>query len=112
VSWVSPDRTVRGTATTVDLDTVTTGATTPWTSTPGAYRLGSGVGIAVLDTGVNPNRADWNSPYTGLSRLTAWKDLVGGQLTPYDDNGHGTHVAGSPWASAPGGSTARLRTRA
>ena len=48
---------------------------------------GCGVTIAVLDTGI--------SPVEDLkSRLLAFKDLVNGRKQPYDDNGHGTHVAG------------------
>jgi serine protease AprX len=85
---VSPDRALAGLG---DFDTVTVGANTVWSS-PGYH--GSGVGVAVLDTGVAPAAADWQPGGGGASRLRAWKDFVGGQLDPYDDNGHGTHVAG------------------
>lgn len=51
---------------------------------------GQGIGIAVLDTGVYPHEdltAQGN-------RIIAFKDFVNKQTEPYDDNGHGTHVAG------------------
>jgi len=48
---------------------------------------GAGVGVAVLDTGVYPHE-DLNG------RIVAWQDYVNSQTSPYDDNGHGTHVAG------------------
>lgn len=50
------------------------------------YR-GAGVGIAVIDTGIAPH------PDFG-DRIVAFQDLVNGQSEPYDDRGHGTHVAG------------------
>ncbi|MCT8139173.1 S8 family peptidase [Anaerobacillus sp. CMMVII] len=51
---------------------------------------GKGVGIAVLDTGVYPH-VDLTRP---TNRIVAFKDLINNRLQPYDDNGHGTHVAG------------------
>lgn len=49
---------------------------------------GKGVGVAVIDTGVYP--------HPDLShRITAFKDFVGSKTSAYDDNGHGTHVAGN-----------------
>lgn len=48
---------------------------------------GKGVGIAVIDTGVASHR-------DLRDRIVAWTDLVHGQKRPYDDHGHGTHVAG------------------
>jgi serine protease AprX len=51
---------------------------------------GKGVNIAVLDTGVFPH------PYLTrpVNRIVAFKDFVKRRKCPYDDNGHGTHVAG------------------
>ncbi len=43
----------------------------------------------VLDTGIDAAHADLNQ-----GQVIAWKDYVNGRTTPYDDNGHGTHVAG------------------
>lgn len=57
---------------------------------------GSGVGVAVIDTGVNPNhvviRGQNNS-----HPLTAWYDAITGRSTPFDDpqGPHGSHVAGT-----------------
>ena len=55
-----------------------------------AYHMGltgKGVGVAVLDTGMNLHR-DLEH------RLAAFTDMVRGKRQPYDDNGHGTHIAG------------------
>jgi serine protease AprX len=64
------------------------------------YR-GAGIGVAVIDSGITSWHADLS--YQGLSslvktkngqRVAAFVDFVNGRTTPYDDNGHGTHVAG------------------
>ncbi|MCR4398219.1 MAG: S8 family peptidase [Firmicutes bacterium] len=52
---------------------------------------GKGVTVAVLDTGVHPH-PDLTRP---VNRLAAFADFVGGKRSPHDDNGHGTHVAGT-----------------
>jgi len=49
---------------------------------------GSGINVSIVDTGVNSSHPDL------LGKIVAWKDLVNGLEYPYDDNGHGTHVAG------------------
>jgi serine protease AprX len=51
---------------------------------------GRGITVAVLDTGIAPHE-DLTNPE---NRILAWHDLVGAQTAPYDDHGHGTHVAG------------------
>ena len=51
---------------------------------------GKGVGVAVIDTGVAPH-PDLVEP---SNRIIAFKDYVNQKKEPYDDNGHGTHVAG------------------
>lgn len=48
---------------------------------------GKGVGVAVLDTGIFPHMDFRN-------RIRAFADFVAYKSMPYDDNGHGTHVAG------------------
>jgi serine protease AprX len=53
---------------------------------------GTGVGIAVIDSGVFGGHDDLNDAVGG--RVTAFVDLVNGRSAPYDDYGHGTHVAG------------------
>ncbi len=64
------------------------------------YR-GAGIGIAVIDSGVTTWHDDLT--YQGSSwlvrtkngqRVAAFVDFVNGRTSPYDDNGHGTHVAG------------------
>ena len=64
------------------------------------YR-GTGIGVAVIDSGITSWHADLT--YLGSSslvktkngqRVAAFVDLVNGRTSPYDDNGHGTHVAG------------------
>lgn len=48
---------------------------------------GKGVRIALLDTGVAPHR--------GLKhKIVHFKDYIKGNSSSYDDNGHGTHIAG------------------
>jgi serine protease AprX len=62
---------------------------------------GAGVGVAVIDSGTT----NWHDDltYQGSSsvvrvkngqRVAAFVDFVNGRMAPYDDNGHGTHVAG------------------
>lgn len=51
---------------------------------------GSGVVIGIIDTGIYPH-VDLVEPE---NRILAWLDLVNGRHLPYDDHGHGTHVAG------------------
>lgn len=48
---------------------------------------GKGSCIAILDSGISAH------PDFG-DRITGWYDAINGKSTPYDDNGHGTHVAG------------------
>lgn len=52
--------------------------------------LGKNVTIAILDTGISP-LDDFTKPY---NRIIAFKDFINNKQNPYDDNGHGTHVAG------------------
>ena len=48
---------------------------------------GRGVSVAVLDTGITPH-IDFDN------RILVFLDLIFGHAQPYDDNGHGSHVAG------------------
>ena len=81
VGLVAPDREVRGL---LDTATVAVGAAAAREATG---LTGAGVGVAVLDTGVDEVR-------DLRGRVAGWADFVKGRKHPYDDNGHGTHVAG------------------
>lgn len=48
---------------------------------------GKGIGVAVLDTGCFPHE-DLNG------RIAVFSDMIRKRSSPYDDNGHGTHVCG------------------
>jgi len=51
---------------------------------------GTGVGIGLVDSGIFPHQ-DLTSPST---RIDLFKDLINNLNYPYDDNGHGTSIAG------------------
>lgn len=61
---------------------------------------GQGIVVAVVDSGIAVHSDFLNSPNNrkvyikGGSRLVAAVDMVNGRKDFYDDNGHGTHVAG------------------
>ncbi|MCH7594854.1 MAG: S8 family serine peptidase, partial [Chloroflexi bacterium] len=50
---------------------------------------GAGVKIAVIDSGIDYTHPDLDANYAG------GYDFVNGDTDPMDDNGHGTHVAGT-----------------
>ena len=45
--------------------------------------------VAVIDTGIDGRHVDLDG-----GKIIGWRDFVNGRPQPYDDNGHGTHVAG------------------
>ena len=49
---------------------------------------GKDVGICILDTGIAADHPDFRG------RTQAFADFISYKRIPYDDNGHGTHVAG------------------
>ncbi len=51
---------------------------------------GKNIGVAILDTGIETHPDFINKS----SRIVAFKDIIHDRKIPYDDNGHGTHVAG------------------
>jgi serine protease AprX len=48
---------------------------------------GRGIGVAILDTGIYPH-VDFDN------RILAFQDMINNKASMYDDNGHGTHIAG------------------
>jgi len=50
---------------------------------------GAGQTVCLVDTGIDATHPDF-----AFLRLTAWRDFVRGRATPYDDDGHGTAMAG------------------
>lgn len=86
VKHISPDDQVEGA---LDVTAATTGAATAYSN----YGLtGKGIGIAVIDTGVESN-ADFNDA-SGRSRVV-YKGYFRADATTDDLAGHGTHVAGA-----------------
>lgn len=72
---------------------------------------GSGTVVASIDTGVQWNHPALKEKYRGYNAATGevnhdynWFDATVGQTTPYDDQGHGTHVTGTMVGSEPNGS--------
>lgn len=53
------------------------------------YLKGTGVKVAIIDTGIDYTHTDLDGNYKG------GYNFVGGNADPKDDNGHGTHVAGT-----------------
>ena len=50
---------------------------------------GSGINICILDTGIDYNHEDL------VSQMKVGKNFVSGGNDPFDNHGHGTHVAGT-----------------
>jgi serine protease AprX len=58
---------------------------------------GRSVRVALIDSGIDPSILD----FSGFC-VTVWKDLVNGRTEPYDDDGHGTMMAGIIWGERGG----------
>jgi serine protease AprX len=60
---------------------------------------GKGISVAVIDSGIDATHPDLDdlddNPSTNDPKVVKWKDYVRGKNSPYDDNGHGTHVSGT-----------------
>jgi serine protease AprX len=83
VRAISVDRRIRSTD---ERTSATIGA--DWVQNTLRYD-GTGVGIAIIDSGVTSWHDDLDQ-----SRVARFVDFVNFQASPYDDYGHGTHVAG------------------
>lgn len=84
VTYISLDRSVHAS---LDYSTAAANAPVAWA----AGLNGSGIGVAVIDSGIY-HHPDLNAPNSTRSRVVFRQSFVGG--TQYDDFGHGTHVAG------------------
>jgi len=92
VAYISPDRKLKGMD---DLTDSAVGVSTAWNS---GYD-GSGIGVAVVDSGINDNHADLEDSSGYYSRVLYHQDFTGTSTSnssgaTWDLYGHGTHVAG------------------
>lgn len=58
------------------------------TSTQSNHIIGSGVSVAVIDSGIDYTHPALRAAYSG------GYNFIKGNTDPFDDNGHGTHVSG------------------
>ena len=84
----------------IALDRPTSGLTDWTAATVGATAVrqqfgydGSGIGVALIDSGIAPHD-DLSDASLSHQRIEGFVDFVNNQTSPYDDFGHGTHVAG------------------
>ena len=93
VAYISPDRPVQGTS---NLDYTPETVNAPW-AWQTAHLDGTGVGVAVIDSGVYPvGDLYWYNALTGAYglRIVYSQSFVPGTTDTSDYFGHGTHVAG------------------
>lgn len=84
---ISPDREIRASVQTTPTGVSRIGAGQPLV--PGVpSTAGAGVGVAVIDTGIDLTHPDLTGVQKGLNCITRARPVN-------DDNGHGTHVAGT-----------------
>jgi subtilisin family serine protease len=53
--------------------------------------------IAFLDTGIDPSHPDFSPGYGSQNfsnKIVGWQDFINSTNSPFDDDGHGSHVAG------------------
>jgi subtilisin len=91
VAFISPDQPVQavGTAPLAPGDAAPTGVRRVEAATETTTHQASNVNVAVIDTGIDLTHPDLNA-VSGKNCLTKRKNA-----TAQDDNGHGTHVAGT-----------------
>jgi serine protease AprX len=90
VAYISLDRTVRATGLSTDYYDQAVFAPYAWSKNLD----GSGIGIALLDSGISPHR-DFSLKNSASSRIVYSQNfLVGPSTATTDYYGHGTHVAG------------------
>ncbi len=89
ITYVSPDRPLKSTAATTDFYDQAVNAPYGW----GLGLDGTGIGVAVIDSGINLNLADLKN--TGnKNRVVYSHNFDTSSTTTADLYGHGTHVAG------------------
>src|SRR5687768_8613319 len=89
VDFVVPDRPVHAAADVVTGDVVPVGVRRIEAATTTSVHGASGVGVAVIDTGIDPNHPDL------AGQIAGGKNCIDPTKSPNDDHGHGTHVAGT-----------------
>jgi subtilisin len=87
VDFVSADRVVRASAELAEGDTAPTGVRRIEAASFTSVRGASAVGVAVIDTGIDLSHPDLN--------VESGKNCVSTGAGAQDDEGHGTHVAGT-----------------
>src|SRR5215210_1915940 len=87
VQFVSEDRPVKATEALASGDSAPTGVRRIEAATTTTVHQASNAAVAVIDTGINLTHPDLNA--------AAGKNCVRSNKSPNDDNGHGSHVAGT-----------------
>ena len=87
VAFVAPDRRVHASAAVAAGDSVPTGVRRMQAGTATSVRGASSVNVAVIDTGIDVDHPDLV--------VAGGKNCITAGAAPDDDNGHGTHVAGT-----------------
>lgn len=77
------------------------GAPVVWTMTDGSSLpvTGSGMRVAVIDSGIDYNHADLGGPGFPNARVITGYNFIADTSDPWDDLGHGTHMAGTVGAN-------------
>ena len=90
---VYPDHQVHAT---LDESVPLIGAPTLWAMTDPQGRpvRGQGIRVAVIDTGIDYTHPDLGGCFGSGCKVAGGYDFVNDDPDPWDDNGHGTHVAG------------------
>ncbi|NJD77411.1 MAG: PGF-pre-PGF domain-containing protein [Candidatus Methanoperedens sp.] len=60
---------------------------------------GTGIKLAIIDTGINYNHPDLGGGFGTGKKVADGYDFVNNDANPMDDQGHGTHVAGTAAAN-------------
>ncbi|MDP4227118.1 MAG: S8 family serine peptidase [Bacteroidota bacterium] len=84
IAYIEPDYKVSALEETVPWGITRIGAPLVHTN----VNKGTGINVAIIDTGINYNHPDLSENYKG------GYDFVNDDVDPLDDNGHGTHCAG------------------